>query len=142
MNFYHEIRDYRPRLNKMLSDPDNRAEFKQVIDKALEEHGDEYVIAAMIHGSVGYYQPDSARVALNQYKKGFEVVYSERGSACFSGDMLWMLWSDVDQLNGMDEEKRKQKLLYVKYASKYSGEGQDSLSMLYPTTNYKFEEEE
>ena len=126
----------------MLSDPENRAEWRQTIDEALTEHGEDWLLAALIEGSTGYYQPKSAmNGVVEPYKRGEEVCYSERAYACFRGDLIWMLWCDVDTFNMKDPAIQQQKLLYVKWARGHSDEAQDSLSMLYPTMNYKFVED-
>lgn len=141
MNYYNHIKDYSERRKAILSDPENRTEWRQVIDQALAEHGEDWLVAALIEGSIGYYQPTTAmNNVVIPYKKGEETCYSERAFACFAADLLWMLWSDVDMFNRKDPETQRQKLLYVKWARRHSEEAQGSLSMLYPTMNYKFEE--
>lgn len=141
MNYYTEIRDYAERLGKMLSDPDNRAEMKQTIDEALEKHGEMWLVAALIHGSTGYYQHNTAMAnVVNPYKRGEEVCYSERAYACFRADLIWMLWCDVGIFNRLAPEKQVKKIAYAIYAGLQSSEAQWSLSSLYPTDAWGYEE--
>lgn len=101
--------------------------------EAIKEHGEEWVIAAMVDGSIGYHTPDHARAILHRFLKGEREDWCERCDACFAKDLTAMIGSDIYHLEQMSEERRNTTLTFVASLSKLSEEAQGSWSMLYPT---------
>ena len=111
--------------------------FKAAIDETLRDKGDLWVIAALVDGSIGYYQPRSASVTLDRFKAGDIHFYSERCSACFRNNGPYMIYCDIERFNEIDTDKQNAIVEYCKQIMNTDNETQLSYSMLYPTLNIK-----
>jgi hypothetical protein len=55
------------------------------LEKMINEKGEDWIIAALVYGSIGYYSPHSAKIHLDRFRK-HELASNERLDACFAGD--------------------------------------------------------
>ncbi|MFU8767152.1 MAG: hypothetical protein ACNA7I_05755, partial [Candidatus Methanoperedens sp.] len=76
---------------------------RQSILKTIEEKGEEWMIAAMIHGSIGYHTPKHAKIIIARFKEGYVKDTCERCDACFGTDLIEMLDSDIQTFKRKEE---------------------------------------
>jgi hypothetical protein len=55
------------------------------VEKMITEKGEDWMMAALVYGSIGYYSPHSAKIHLDRLRK-HELTSNERLDACFGGD--------------------------------------------------------
>ena len=137
--FYH-IDNHIDRLNAYIEA--NTEYFKAVVEDALNNKGELWVIAALVDGSIGYYQPNSAHITLERFKQGEIKWYSERCSACFRNNGPYMIYCDVERFKEIDTDKQDAIIDYCKALIDADNETQLSYSMLYPTMNIKKSEKQ
>lgn len=130
--FYH-IDNHIDRLNAYLEA--NTEYFQAYIQDTLNNKGELWVIAALVDGSIGYYQPHSAQIAINRFKQGHIKWYSERCSACFRNNGPYMIYCDITRFEDIDAEKQGAIITYCKNLINTDSETQLTYSMLYPTMN-------
>jgi hypothetical protein len=111
---------------------------KGFIDQALKDRGDDWVIAAMVDGSIGYYSPHSAMLQVQRYREGETRSWCERGDALFNGDLLEEMSHDIRGLERKEEtnpEGVKKLVGWVAKAKEIdSFEFNATVSMMYPTS--------
>ena len=66
-----------------------------MINKVLEEKGEDWLCAALVDGSIGYYSPTSARIIVREFKRGETENYSERCIALYKCNLLKELVHDI-----------------------------------------------
>lgn len=109
---------------------------RQSILKTIEENGEGWMIAAMIHGSIGYHTPEHAKRIIARFKEGNVRDFCERCHACFDSDLIEMLYCDIqtfEQYEGFNPEKAKNLICFTEKVSQLDPGRQGSISMLYPT---------
>ena len=82
--------------------PPENAEFDEevflewiMVNKIIEEKGEDWLCAALVDGSIGYYTPDSARIIVREFKRGETENYSERCIALYKCNLLKELVHDI-----------------------------------------------
>lgn len=55
------------------------------LEKMIKEKGDDWMIAALVHGSIGYYSPHSTKIHLDRLRNR-DFDSNDRIEACFQGD--------------------------------------------------------
>jgi len=106
------------------------------INRILEKKGEDWAVAAMIEGSIGYHTPKHARLLIKRFKEGVREDYCERCIALFNCDLVDMIYWDVagfERLEERDPEKAKRLLEFIKKVEKLDDEGQTAVSLMYPT---------
>lgn len=110
----------------------NSDELKNILD----QKGMDWLIAAMVDGSIGYHTPRSARRLIESALQGETKDWCERCASCFAGDLLEMIGCDVRRMEYLEEnsqEKVKRLIETVKQISGLSQEQQSTISLMYPT---------
>lgn len=107
--------------------------FRESINRALEEKGEEWVIASLVEGSCGYHTVRHAKRLIDDFKNGFETSGCERCLAIYNGDLLFMLWRDIDNFSKLPEERVKLVLQYVRAVKDLEDIKQIELGLMYPT---------
>lgn len=110
----------------------------ELLKKVIDEKGIEWVIAAMVEGSIGYHTPKHARMLINKALEGGTKDWCERCDACFGTDLFEMICFDIGLMKRMEErlpDKAARLVEAVKAISKMSDEAQMSVSLAYPTIN-------
>ena len=108
----------------------------EYVNKILEEKGEDWIVAAMVEGSIGYHTPKHARALIRRFRKGERKDYCERCIACFKCDLVEMIWWDVvrfEELEERDPKKVKRLLEFVRGVEQLDEEGQIAVSLMYPT---------
>lgn len=65
------------------------------VNKTLEEKGEDWLCAALVDGSIGYYTPASARIIVQEFKRGETESYSERCIALYRCNLLKEMIHDI-----------------------------------------------
>ena len=106
------------------------------IQKALDEKGDNYVIAALIEGSIGYHTHDHAKRIVADFRNGEEKCYCERAAALYNYDLLLMVDDDVRLMQRIEEfnpDRVKHLIAFTEATSKLDSEKQETLGLMFPT---------
>jgi len=106
------------------------------LGKILQEKGMDWLVAAMVEGSIGYHSPKHAKRLIEEALSGQTKDYCECCSACFGSDLLAMIDSDIKRMKYLEEEspKRFQRVIdAVEQISNLSTEGQTIAGLMYPT---------
>lgn len=116
----------------------SRQEKIEKIEKALEEKGEDWVVAAMVEGSIGYHTPKHARLLIKRFREGEEKDFCERCIALFNCDLIDMMYYDITRFEWLEErdpEKVRRLLEFVKKVEKLDDMDQIAVSLAYPTMN-------
>lgn len=106
------------------------------IEKTLQEKGKEWVIAAMVDGSIGYHTPKHAERLINRYLSGERKDWCERCMACFNCDLEKMIISDIELFESIEQDDpdyAKTVIQKVQVIRSLDLDEQMSVSLLYPT---------
>ncbi len=106
------------------------------LKKVLDEKGLDWLIAAMVEGSIGYHSPPGAKRLIEGALAGETKDYCERCLACFKGDLLLMIESDIKGMRYIEEKnskKFKRVMDAVKQIASLSPEQQMTAGLMYPT---------
>jgi len=102
----------------------------------LEEKGMDWLVAALIEGSIGYHSPKHAKILINRAIAGELKDYCERCVACFNCDLMKMIERDVEifeHLESRDPQRSERIVSFSKQIAKLDEEGQSLVSLAYPT---------
>ncbi len=106
------------------------------LNTILEEKGMDWLIAALIEGSIGYHSPKHAKILIERAVAGEEKDYCERCMACFNCDLMKMIERDVEIFERLEERdtQRSERIVSVaKQIASLDEEGQSLVSLAYPT---------
>ncbi len=103
------------------------------IRKALEGHGEAWVVAAMVDGSIGYHTPHHAKILIERFRKGATNDFCERCCACFDTNLVNMMFVDIVRMEQLDQERQVKLIAFCDAVGKADHEIQGAWSMLYPT---------
>jgi hypothetical protein len=106
------------------------------VKKSVKEHGLDWVVAAMVDGSIGYYSVVGAENMLNAVCKD-QYACCERTDACFHSDPVAEIMHDVkcfEYLAQSNNGKVPKLIELVRELRKLSWEQQTTFSMMYPTS--------
>ncbi len=106
------------------------------LKKVLDEKGMDWLIAAMVEGSIGYHSPPGARRLIEGALAGETKDYCERCLACFRGDLLLMIESDIEGMRYIEEKnpkKFKRVTDAVRQIASLDAQGQTVAGLMYPT---------
>jgi hypothetical protein len=101
--------------------------------KTLKETGEDWVVAAMIEGSIGYHSPAHARRLLKSIRGGETQDWCERCIACFKGDLLGMVKHDIDGFRHISPAKTDRLVKVVPQLETMNSAQQMLFGMMYPT---------
>jgi hypothetical protein len=101
--------------------------------KTLEEMGEDWVVAAMIEGSIGYHNPGHSRRLIKNIRKGETKDWCERCTACFKGDLLAMVKHDIDGFMHVSPAKTDRLVKAVPQLETMNSAQQMAFSLMYPT---------
>ncbi len=102
----------------------------------LQEKGMDWLIAAMVDGSIGYHSPLSAKKLIESAMKGETRDACERCIACYRGSLLDMIESDVRSMRFIEKhhpEKIDRLIQIVQRLNNLTQIQQMTVSMMYPT---------
>jgi hypothetical protein len=106
------------------------------LKKLLKEKGMDWLIAAMVEGSIGYHSPKHAKRLIEDALNGQINDYCERCMACYGCDLLKMIESDIRDMKCLEEHvptKFQRVIEAVKQITGLSAEDQVVVGLMYPT---------
>lgn len=109
---------------------------KEEIEHIIKEKGIDWLVAAMVDGSIGYHSPGSAKMLIERILRGETKDYCERCLCCFRGDLLAMIEADVRGLRfveKIDPAKVERLTKFVQAAGNLTPLQEMSMSAMYPT---------
>lgn len=106
---------------------------KDDILETIEDKGENWVVAAMIEGSIGYHSQAHARRIIENVKKGETEDYCERCIACFGRDLLAMVKHDIDGFKHVSPAKVERLAKAVQQLERLSDVQQMTFGLMYPT---------
>ena len=77
------------------------------INKTIEEKGEDWLCAALVDGSIGYYTPTSARIIVQEFKRGETENYSERCIALYRCNLLKEIVHDIRSFESRENYDRE-----------------------------------
>jgi hypothetical protein len=111
----------------------DKVELKSVIEKK----GMDWLVAALIEGSIGYHSPKHAKILIERAVASEVKDYCERRCvACFNCDLMKMIEHDVEifeRLEARDPQKSERIVSFSKQIANLDEEGQSLVSLAYPT---------
>jgi len=109
---------------------------KDELKSILDRKGMDWLIAAMVDGSIGYHSPRGAKRLIENALQGETKDWCERCAACFGGDLMEMIGCDVMRMEYLEEHSPEKVKRLIETAKKISGlseEQQSTISLMYPT---------
>jgi hypothetical protein len=106
------------------------------LSSILKEKGMDWLVAALIEGSIGYHSPKHAKILINRAIAGEVKDYCERCMACFNCDLMKMIERDVEifeSLEARDPQRSERIVSVAKQIANLDEEGQSLVSLAYPT---------
>lgn len=109
------------------------------IEKALTEKGELWAIAAIVDGSIGYFDPHGARRTLGYYIVGRRQDYCERCYCLYGGDLEKMLLEDIRRWHYFEKECPESFARTMKFIEAWSKQPEEpfggAIGLAYPTIN-------
>ncbi len=106
---------------------------RNTILKALEEMGEDWVVAAMIEGSIGYNSLWHTRYLTENIREGETQGWCERCTACFKGDLLAMVKHDIDGFGHVSPARVDRLVKAAQQIETMNSVQQMAFSLMYPT---------
>jgi hypothetical protein len=109
---------------------------KEELKKVFDEKGMDWLIAAMVDGSIGYHSPTHAKRLIESALAGETKDWCERCTACFDNDLLQMIGCDVRRMQYIEQgnpAKFNRVMEAVRQISGLTQEQQGTVGLLYPT---------
>ena len=106
------------------------------LSNILEEKGMDWLVAALIEGSIGYHSPKHAKILIERAVAGEVKDYCERCVACFNCDLMKMIEHDLEifeRLEARDPQRSERIVSVAKQIANLDEEGQSLVSLAYPT---------
>ncbi len=108
------------------------------IKKVLDEKGDDWVVAAIVDGSIGYSDPKHAKILIKHYKEGERRDFCERCYALYDGNLEKMILDDISKFEYAQEtspDRAKRVIEFVKVWDEKAGNSDplNSVGLAYPT---------
>ena len=106
------------------------------LNRVIEKKGMDWLVAALIEGSIGYHSPKHARILIECALAGEVKDYCERCVACFDCDLMKMIERDVEifeSLEARDPQRSERIVSVAKQIANLDEEGQSLVSLAYPT---------
>ena len=109
------------------------------VQEAINKKGTDWVVAAMVEGSIGYHSPGSARRLVKDYLEGRRTDYCERCMACFSCNLEKMIKYDIQTFERLEEilpAKAKRIIAFCKKMEDLDCIQQTTVGLLYPSLGF------
>ena len=106
------------------------------LNRVIEKKGMDWLVAALIDGSIGYHSPKHAKILIEHAVAGEAKDYCERWVACFNFDLMKMIERDVEifeRLEAQDPQRSERIVSVAKQIANLDEEGQSLVSLAYPT---------
>jgi hypothetical protein len=110
------------------------------IKNALESKGENWLIAAQVHGSIGYFDPHDAKRNIKHYKRGDRQDFCERCYCLYSGNLENMMLWDIAMFSTFEKscpESFQRTMQFIEAWSKRPEEPFGGFTGLaFPTMNF------
>jgi hypothetical protein len=106
------------------------------IAKAIEEKGEDWMVAALVDGSIGYHSPKHARKLVQEYVEGQRQDWCERCMCCYRCDLEAMILSDVRyfrQREANNPAAASRLIEYCRRVEKLSDIDQTTIGLMFPS---------
>jgi hypothetical protein len=80
--------------------------------------GMDWLVAAVVHDSIGYYSPLGAENLVNDYLRGERENCSERCSTCFHSDLEKEMMHDISAFEALSADKQRKVIATIKEVRK------------------------
>lgn len=105
--------------------------------KALvQEKGEDWAVAAVVDGSIGYYDPRGARRVVKQFMAGETKCFSERCMCCYGSDLEKMMRFDLESFLYREKHSPENVAKVIAFVQQWAKLPEDPLSgigLMYPT---------
>ena len=98
-----------------------------------KERGKDWLVAALVQGSIGYYSPLGAENCINEYLSGERENYSERCTSCFGSDLEKEILHDLSSFESLLPDKQNRILEAIKQLRKLDPVSQTTFGLFYPS---------
>jgi len=106
------------------------------LKSVIEEKGINWVIAAMVDGSIGYHTPNHAKKLIESFLNGKKEDFCERCYCCFNKDLEAMIQYDVKGFEQLARHNQQKVERIIGYTEKMmDADTIDAITggLLYPT---------
>lgn len=110
-------------------------ELHPTIKKILDEKGEDWITAAIVDGSIGYFDPKGARRRIKLYLDGERQDFCERCYALYQGDLEKMILSDISIFEMASPDRAARVVDFCKAWEAKAGDSDplNSAGLFYPT---------
>ncbi len=102
----------------------------------IAEKGEDWATAAVVDGSIGYYEPAGARRVVRMFMAGEKHCYSERCMCCYGNDLEKMMRADLEYFQRREQHSPDavaKVLEFVKAWAKRPSDPLDTIGLMYPS---------
>ena len=102
----------------------------------IEEKGINWIISAMVEGSIGYHTPNHAKKLIESSLNGETKDFCERCYCCYNADLELMIQSDIKGFEQLEEHNQQKVERIIDYTEKMmDADTIDAITggLLYPT---------
>lgn len=108
------------------------------VNRYFEQYDEEWLISAIVDGSVGYYSPSEAKQLLGEWRNGRRRCYSERCMALYGEDLGRMLLSDFKKFEFLHKHRLTAPVIervkaWMEIENNMDTVADMELSLMYPT---------
>ena len=109
----------------------------QIDLKALiAEKGEDWAVAAVVDGSIGYYDPAGAQRVVKMFMAGETKCYSERCMCCYGNDLEKMMRADLEYFLQREQHSPTQVAVVLEFVKSWAKVDEGPFSMtglMYPS---------
>ena len=73
------------------------------LSAVIENKGIDWVIAAMVEGSIGYHTPSGAKKLIDNFIEGVKESFCERCYCCYKANLELMILNDIEGFERLEE---------------------------------------
>ena len=124
-----------PTLHKTFILPWRTKGTMNALEQYVNEKGLDWVVAAVVDGSIGYYTPEIAERMIKATLEG-KLWISERTLACYSGDQVQEILSDIRKFEYLERhypDRAKAIIEFVKTWRNLNTADALTVGLMYPT---------
>lgn len=110
---------------------------KAEVERFVKEKGLDWLVAAMVEGSLGYHSPKHARVIIERALAGETKDYCERCMSSYGCDLFAMIEPDIRNMERLETRNPGRCGDIVRDVKRMAGmnaEEQQIAGLMYPTT--------